>query len=199
MAYLNWQEGFALLLVKRKTVGIKRLLRLMYLLAKSPKSLDLLTNGWKGVDMDSIGTPGEKYLAENWEWSMTFRLPAQRFRKEIKRFFRDLMNAESIQVGYIGGYQVRPNRHIHIAAVGYNNNGKSLKDVDRRKWENHWSKITGLKTNSLQIGISYYPEGWEHYLEKNLRSDYDSEGFFYNGKLLQKLNLISKRGNAMRS
>lgn len=171
----------------------------MYLLAKSPKSLDLLTNGWKGVDMDSIGTPGEKYLAENWEWSMTFRLPAQRFRKEIKRFFRDLMNAESIQVGYIGGYQVRPNRHIHIAAVGYNNNGKSLKDVDRRKWENHWSKITGLKTNSLQIGISYYPEGWEHYLEKNLRSDYDSEGFFYNGKLLQKLNLISKRGNAMRS
>lgn len=142
--------------------------------------------------MDSMGTPREKYLAEDWEWSMTFRLPAQRFRKEIKKFFRDLMNAEGIQVGYIGGYQLRPNRHIHIAAVGYNNSGKSLKDVDRCIWEERWSKITGLKSNSLQIGISYYPEGWERYLEKNLRSDYDSEGFFYNGKLLQKLNLISR-------
>lgn len=125
-----------------------------------------------------------------WEWGLTFRLPAQRFGQAIKPFFREIMNAERVQVGYLGGFITRPALHVHVVAVGYNKSGRSLVDVDKRKWERRWGEIVGLRMNALKIDDIYEPGGAVGYLQRNLRLDPDSAPFFYNKKLLQRLELI---------
>lgn len=121
---------------------------------------------------------------------MTFRLPAQRFGQAIKLFFREIMNAERIQVGYLGGLITRPALHVHVVAVGYSKSGRSLVDVDKRKWERRWGEIVGLRMNALKIDDTYDPGGAVGYLQRNLRLDPDSAPFFYNKKLLQRLKLL---------
>lgn len=128
--------------------------------------------------------------AHDWEWGLTFRLPARRFQDEVKPFFRELMNAEHIQIGYVGGLITSPTLHMHVVAIGHSGHGKSLVDVNRRKWEMLWSEITGFKMNALKIDDIYDAPGAEGYLQRNLRLDPDSAPFFYNRKLLEKLKLL---------
>lgn len=127
---------------------------------------------------------------EAWELRFDFRLPATRYREEIKPFFRELMNAEHLQVAYLGAYVTQPNLHAHVVAVGSCKQEKRLTDIDREKWTRRWGEITGLKSNALHIGDIDRPKDAENYLIKNLSGDPDSEPFFYNRKLLQKLKLV---------
>lgn len=132
----------------------------------------------------------DKEARGTWELRFDFRLPAARFREHVKPFFRELMNAEHLQIAYLGAYITQPNLHMHIVAIGTGKMGKRITDIDRLKWERLWGEITGMKSNALHIGDIDRPKDAENYLIKNLSGDPDGEPFFYNRKLLQKSKLV---------
>jgi len=121
--------------------------------------------------------------------AMTFRFSM--FQKDqekaVQQFFREMMNEERIQIAYIGAYMNIPNLHAHFAVAGESKHGSTLEGIDKKRWCERWAEISGLKGRALEIIDISDSEGWERYIEKNIRSDSSSKTTWYNTKLLQKM------------
>jgi hypothetical protein len=120
---------------------------------------------------------------------MTFRFNMNQKDQEkaVVKFFREMMNEERIQIGYIGAYMTIPNLHAHFAIVGESKHGSALETIDKKRWCERWAEISGLKGRALEIKDISDSETWEGYIKKNIRSDSRSKYVWYNTKLLQKM------------
>ena len=83
-----------------------------------------------------------------------------------------LIVGESLQIAHIGvAYSTDTQTHIHLLMLGKNVLGKTLSDVEGRKWEKKWEhgKAT-MEPIESEIGADFYiqshmtankPDSWE--------------------------------------
>lgn len=101
--------------------------------------------------------------------------------EQLNKWRITLIHEERIQVAYIGViYSSDTQTHMHILMLGKNRHGKTLSDVDCRKWARRWEHgIAEIEPIRNKIGADLYIRG--HILKPN------SKPIDFNLDLLKKL------------
>jgi hypothetical protein len=135
---------------------------------------------------DQINTP-EHYTQFfhkwDWQWFTTLTFRSDLSTKETHdlrlKWTRNLCTKESIQVAYFYALVYKDKHpHLHLLMIGSNKFGKTLLDVNRKKWIRIWGNKGHIFVPDSNIKVSGY-------FNKNIMSC-TSEYDVYNKKLLEK-------------
>jgi len=144
---------------------------------------------WKRHEVDSRLKASTNDLFNRWEWEWFITLNLVRngcpeAEDLLKKWRIELTTSEHIQIAYEGIYNNIPQAHIHLLAFGKNKDGKSLLDVNHRRWEKRWSVLT--KKPAVIIPV-YSQKGVTQYVSHFNTPPGHSELLQpYNKKLLDK-------------
>lgn len=124
------------------------------------------------------------------KYGMAFSFRFDSYEKQneklVRDFFREMIMEEKLQIGYIGCLVTVPNHHGHYAVCAAKEKEGELLEIDKRKWRNRWSEMSGQTINALFIEDITDSKGWSDYIDKNIREDVDSTMVWYNKKLLNR-------------
>lgn len=84
------------------------------------------------------------FIQWEWEWFCTLNLPDGKGYDDAESYLKKwnkISYEERMRIGYLGVWSRVPHPHVHLLMFGINGD-KSLFDVDKKKWEKKWSKIT---------------------------------------------------------
>ena len=92
----------------------------------------------------------------NFELFCTFQLPNDNIENAemlLKKWRSNFCTQEHIQIAYKGiavtsKFTVP---HIHLLMLGKNKNGKTLYDIDIKKWQKEWARLTYRRKNKIEM------------------------------------------------
>jgi len=126
----------------------------------------------------------KEYLLQwDWEWFLTFNIGGESADDLVRRFGQKLGLSEKLQVACLGVVCFVPQKHIHLLALGYSRDGKTLLNCNIHKAERLWGSLAN-KTAKIE---SIYDHGAVGYIvDKNMPEGKYEMVMPYNTKRLKK-------------